>query len=535
VQLFRTHPDVLSKYQNRYLHILVDEFQDTNITQYELIKQLAGKHRNICVVGDPDQSIYSWRHADIRNILSFEKDYPDASVVVLEQNYRSTQTILDVATSVISANVNRKPKELYTDNEAGVPVSVIQTYTQDDEAQFVVKEIDRLVNREKFAPSDCAVMYRVNAQSRALEEAFIRHGMAYKLVGGTRFYQRREVKDIMAYLRVIHNSSDNVSLTRIINVPNRAIGTRTVTELAAWAKSQNLSMYAALEQTAGKNGPPLAARAVQSLTGFLTFMKELTESSRTAVLSRLVEEIAVKSGYREYISADDKGDDRWENVMELRDVAREYDGLTPAEALPTFLEQVSLVSDVDELDEKVETTVLTTLHQAKGLEFPVVFIVGMEEGLLPHNRSLDDQGEVEEERRLCYVGITRARKRVYLLHAVHRNLYGSSSNDRSRFLDDIPDHLVNKQSLWDKGESDSDYTPVIQLFSRPKVKQPETAQPPPAKHITLAAGDRVRHAVFGEGTVINAVKMGDDQQVTVNFDGTGIKRLLLSYAPLEKI
>jgi DNA helicase II / ATP-dependent DNA helicase PcrA len=539
VQLFNTHADVLNKYQNRYLHVLVDEFQDTNITQYELIKQLAGKHRNICVVGDPDQSIYSWRHADIRNILSFEKDFPDAGVVVLEENYRSTQTILDVATSLIAVNVNRKPKELHTENEAGVPVSVIQTYTQDDEAQYVVKEIDRLINYEKFAPSDCAVMYRVNAQSRALEEAFVRHGMAYKLVGGTRFYQRREVKDIIAYLRVIHNRSDNVSLTRIINVPNRAIGTRTVAELAAWSKEQNISMFTTVEQIAEKQGPPLASRAVQSLTGFLAFIRELIASGSEATLSKLIEEIVVKSGYRDYISAEEKGDDRWENVQELRDVAREYDGLPIGEALPTFLEQVSLVADVDELDEKVETTVLTTLHQAKGLEFPVVFIVGMEEGLLPHNRSLDSQGELEEERRLCYVGITRAKKRVYLLHAVHRNLYGSSSNDRSRFLDDIPEHLINKQSLWDKGDqsgdSDSDYTPVIQLFSKPKVKQPVPSGPPPVKHITLGTGDRVRHATFGDGTVINAVKIGEDQQVTVNFDGSGIKRLLLSYAPLEKI
>ncbi len=280
VVLFKNYSEILAKYQSRYLHILVDEFQDTNTTQYELIKLLAGKHRNVCVVGDPDQSIYSWRYADVRNILSFEKDYPDTSLAMLEDNYRSTQTILDVATQLISANKNRKPKELRTENEKGLPVSLIETYSEAEEAQYVVGEIDRLVNEEHCLPEDIAIMYRVNAQSRALEEAFIRHGMAYRIVGGTRFYQRREVKDIIAYLRVIYNTVDNVSLMRIINIPGRGIGPRTMTELSAYARAENISLYQSLESAVEKDSPHLASKAVQSITGFLSLMKDLVSKGK---------------------------------------------------------------------------------------------------------------------------------------------------------------------------------------------------------------------------------------------------------------
>jgi DNA helicase-2/ATP-dependent DNA helicase PcrA len=528
VQLFDNHPNVLSKYQSRYLHILVDEFQDTNITQYMLIKQLAGKYRNVCVVGDPDQSIYSWRFADLRNILSFEKDYPDAKVAFLEQNYRSTTTILDVASSIISVNSQRKPKRLWTENEIGVPIAIIETYNEDAEAQFVISEIERLVSENLASPGGCAIMYRVNAQSRALEEAFMRYGVPYKLIGGTRFYQRREIKDIIAYLRLIHNPSDNISLTRIINVPGRGIGQRTLAELSAWAKSQDMPLYAALKLVAEKKGPALTPRANYALTSFLNLINEFIEKSQQLSLTGLLDAVLEGTGYKEHILNEEDGEERWENIQELYTVARDYNELIPAEALATFLEKVSLVSDIDELDEKVDATTLITLHQAKGLEFPVVFIVGMEEGLLPHRRSLDDPEELEEERRLCYVGVTRAKQRVYLLHTYRRSLFGlSGSTKRSRFLEDIPPHLITCKGLWEEEEKEEEFTPVTALYSKPA--------PKPFSTIRLQIGDHVHHKVFGDGVVINCSSNKDDQEVTVAFEAAGVKRLLLSLAPLEKV
>ena len=526
VQLFHDHPKVLSKYQSRYLHILVDEFQDTNITQYMLIKQLAGKHRNVCVVGDPDQSIYSWRFADLRNILSFEKDYPDARVAYLEQNYRSTKTILDAASSIISVNSRRKPKRLWTENEPGVPISVIEAYNEDEESQFVISEIARLVEQDLVSAGGCAVMYRVNAQSRALEEAFMRYGVPYKLVGGTRFYQRREIKDVIAYLRLIQNPSDSISLSRIINVPGRGIGQRTLAELSGWAKNQDMPLYEALKLVADKKGPALTPRANYALKSFFDLINELITRSQELSLTGLLDAILERTGYKEYIFNEEDGEERWENIQELYTVARDYNELSPAEALAAFLEKASLYSDTDELNEKVEATTLITLHQAKGLEFPVVFIVGMEEGLLPHRRSMEDPEELEEERRLCYVGVTRAKQRVYLLHAYHRNLFGNSSATiPSRFLEDIPPHLVAGKGFWQ--EKEEEFTPVTDLYSK------ETSRP--ISNLILEIGDRVHHKIFGDGVVINCSPNKDDQEITVAFEGAGVKRLLLSLAPLEKI
>jgi DNA helicase-2/ATP-dependent DNA helicase PcrA len=528
VQLFNDHPKVLSKYQSRYLHILVDEFQDTNITQYMLIRQLAGKYRNVCVVGDPDQSIYSWRFADLRNILSFEKDYPDARVVLLEQNYRSTKTILDVASSIISVNSRRKPKRLWTENEAGIPIAVIEAYSEDEESQFVISEIERLVEQNFVSPGSCAVMYRVNAQSRALEEAFMRYGVPYKLVGGTRFYQRREIKDIIAYLRLNHNPNDNISLARIINVPGRGIGQRTLAELSGWAKNQGMPLYSALKMVAEKKGPALTPRANYALTSFLNLIDELIAKSQELSLTGLLNAVLEGTGYKEHILNEEDGEERWENIQELYTVARDYNELSPDEALATFLEKVSLVSDIDELDEHVDATTLITLHQAKGLEFPVVFIVGMEEGLLPHRRSLDDPEELEEERRLCYVGVTRAQKRAYLLYTSHRSLFGGSSEaKRSRFLEDIPPNLVTRKGLWEEEEKEEEFTPVTTLYSKPALKPFSTPK--------LEIGDHVQHRVFGEGVVINCSPSKDDQEITVAFTTAGVKRLLLSLASLEKV
>ncbi len=519
VQLFNEYPEILSRYQSRYLHILVDEFQDTNITQYMLIKQLSGKHRNICVVGDPDQSIYSWRFADLRNILSFEKDYPDAKIIFLEQNYRSTKTVLAVASHIISANLKRKPKKLWTENEEGTPVAIVETYSEEEEAQFIVGEIERLVSNGGFSWRDCAVMYRVNAQSRALEEAFLRYGVPYKLVGGTRFYQRREIKDLIAYLRVIHNPQDNISLMRIINVPARGIGQRTLTELSAQARAQNLPLYDTLKIIAQKKETPLTARIALALTNFINLIEELRNKSYHLSLPELVTEILERTGYREYLLGQEDGEERWENILELQAVTEDYRDLVPEEALPTFLEKVTLVSDVDELDEKADAVTLITLHQAKGLEFPVVFIVGMEEGILPHRKSFDDPEEIEEERRLCYVGVTRAKKLVYLLRTYRRSLVGGSAlNPPSRFLRDIPPHLVTIKNLWEE----ETFTPIA-IPSRP------------SPILNLKKGDWVYHKMFGEGEVIDSSRLGDDQVVTVAFPEKGIKKLLLSLAPLEKI
>ena len=531
VQLFQDHPQILNRYQSRYVHILVDEFQDTNIVQYMLMKQLTGKHRNLCVVGDPDQSIYSWRFADLRNILSFEKDYPEAKVVFLEQNYRSTKTILEVASDVISANVQRKPKELWTENEDGTPVTIIESYNAEEEAQSVVNEIEKLTVQEQLPLKDCAVMYRVNAQSRALEETFLRYGVPYKLIGGTRFYQRREVKDIIAYLKLIHNPQDNVSLTRIINVPARGIGPRTLSQPQSWAKAHDTSLFEALKQVSHPDSvgtkQALSPRIVQALAGFDALISELTAQSPELSLSDLVNEILKHTRYREYILDKEGGEEKWENIMELRSVAGEYDELDTEEALTTFLEKVSLVSDIDELDEKADAVTLITLHQAKGLEFPAVFIVGLEEGILPHRKSSDDPEQMEEERRLCYVGITRAKKRLYLLRSYHRSLFGgSTANPPSRFLQDISPHLIRPRGLWEESP-----TPVASLdFNRDSQPSPQ-----PLNTLTLKIGDHVCHNKFGPGIVMNCNPTRDDQELTVAFEEVGVKKLLASLAPLEKI
>jgi DNA helicase-2/ATP-dependent DNA helicase PcrA len=531
VQLFRKSPELLSVYQERYLHLLVDEFQDTNLTQYEMVKHLAGKYRNICVVGDPDQSIYSWRFADLRNILSFEKDYPKAKVVLLEQNYRSTKKILETASCIISANQQRKPKELWTHNELGELTTVVETYTEQEEAQFVVNEIERLADEGKTRLSDCAVMYRTNAQSRALEEAFVRYGTPYKLVAGTRFYERREIKDIIAYLRLIQNPYDSVSLLRVINVPGRGIGKQTLAKLSGWAKSLNVPEYKALqlitESKDGEQNQPaaLSSRISQALVDFLNLLEDFIARSQGLKLVDLLDLVVESSGYKDYILNGVDGEERWDNVMELRTVAQQYRDLSPSEGLATFLEGVTLVSDVDGLDESVDAVTLITLHQAKGLEFPVVFIVGMEDGLLPHFRSFDDPVQMEEERRLCYVGVTRAKQKVYLVRAFRRSLMGSSTvNKPSRFLNDIPQHLVSGGGWWQGEESRTAKT----TYSWPTVSTPVSTIS------KLKAGDHVHHAQFGDGVVVSCQSVKDDTEVVVAFNG-GVKKLLLSFAQLEKV
>jgi DNA helicase-2/ATP-dependent DNA helicase PcrA len=533
VELFRAHKDVLERYQSRYVHVMVDEFQDTNLVQYSLVKMLSGKYRNLCVVGDPDQSIYSWRSADLRNILNFEKDYPEAKTILLAQNYRSTKTILDTASAVISTNKQRKPKELFTDNEQGAPVTLAETYNESEEAQFVVNEIEKLVSGGNANLRDIAVMYRTNAQSRALEEAFIRYGTPYKLVAGTRFYERKEVKDVIAYLRLIQNQADDISLMRIIGVPQRGIGERTIAELGTWAKPMGLSLYGGIRELTQQAGRAeqktlFSPRTTRLLADFYRMIEDLKAQSQTLTLIEFFDKVIARTGFREYLMATPEGEDRWDNVMELRGVAQEYNELPPGEALPALLEGVTLVSDVDGLKETTDTVTLITLHQAKGLEFPVVFIVGMEEGILPHIRSFDDPAQMEEERRLCYVGITRAKTRVYLVRAFRRTIFGGSNvNAPSRFLKDIPAGLTAGARPW-KTEPTRISQKTYEWEASQEVAENQSLQ-------ELKAGDAVRHAQFGEGTIISAHPVRGDMEAIVAFKGVGVKKLLLSFARLEKV
>lgn len=529
VSLFRNHPKVLAKYQSRYVHLLVDEFQDTNVAQYELTKLLAGRYRNVCVVGDPDQSIYSWRNADLRNILSFEEDYPDANVVHLGQNYRSTQTILEAAQNVIVANRHRKDQELWTQNDTGVPIVMAEAYSEAEEAQLVMSEVERLVGQGGASFHDCAVMYRTNAQSRVIEEVCLRYGMPYQLVGTLRFYERREVKDIIAYLRLIQNPYDSVSLARIINVPGRGIGQRTLSELSTWAKSQGIPLFTAIERAAkGGEETPLSKRAVQALGAFYELVQRLIPKQDELNVVDLVGLLLQGTGYRDYLLDLDDGEERWDNILELLSVAQEHRHLKPRESLTVFLERVALVSDVDGMDDKKDAVTLITLHQAKGLEFPVVFMVGMEEGVLPHFRSFSDPSQMEEERRLCYVGMTRAQERLYLFRAQRRMLMGgSNANPPSAYLQDIPSHLVEfvgpSKDVWGWGSlSTYDW--------EPSAGEPVSAYDGDA----LVVGQHVYHATFGEGVVVSCTRVRDDHEVVVAFDGVGVKKLLASLATLER-
>jgi DNA helicase-2/ATP-dependent DNA helicase PcrA len=514
VRLLRENQAVLDKYQRQYQHILVDEFQDTNIAQYIILKLLAGRHRNLFVVGDEDQSIYAWRGADFRNVQRFRDDYKEVQVVLLEQNYRSTQMILDTAHHVISRNVQRVQKRLWTENEPGVPVVAMEAYDEQEEAQYVLQEIDRLMTEEGRFPGDLAVMYRTNAQSRSLEEAFVRGGVPYRLVGATRFYERREIKDALAYLRVIHNPLDTVSLTRIVNVPRRAIGQKTMSQLESWAESQGVSLFDALRMLRDHEDSPVGARGRSSLLGFLALLEEFISVRRELSVLELLDLVLDLTGYASYVrDGTDEGEERWENINELRSVAREYSSLPVEESLTTFLEEVALVSDVDNLDEQIPAPSLLTLHMAKGLEFPVVFIVGLEEGVLPHNRSMDTPEELEEERRLFYVGITRAKERLYLLHTFRRTLFGRDElSEPSRFLADIPTDLFERKGFTDEA--------VV------RAQRPTTTQ--------FHDGDRVRHPKFGEGIVLSSRPLSDDEEVTVIFDSAGIKRCLAAYGGIEK-
>jgi DNA helicase II / ATP-dependent DNA helicase PcrA len=613
VFLFEQHPDVLARYQQRWQQILVDEYQDTNRAQYLLCRHLAAKHRNLAVVGDDDQSIYSWRGADLRNILDFEADYPDCRVVKLEQNYRSTQTILDAAHAVVSRNAGRKDKKLWTDRGTGTQITLFDAYNEYEEAEFVARQAEKLVGgggrgsmsrlltsraddeEGSLRYGDIAVTYRINAQSRVIEESLMRFGIPYQLVGGTRFYERREVKDALAYVRLARNPADRVALGRIINVPARGIGAKTVEELSAWAESRGVSLWEAVE-AAGQN-PNLAPRARAQLGAFAELMRGLMAMVPGEPPSAIFDAAMERSGLETAINdGTDEGEERWANVLELRGHAAEFDEIAPPEGLARFLEEVALVSDQDELEDVPDRVTLITLHAAKGLEFPVVFIVGLEEGLLPHRRALEDERELEEERRLAYVGMTRAKDRLYLVHAHHRSTYGVGAQaDPSRFLAELPEDLLAAErsaapfrrggQRWAGTDDEGGWLPGGYRSPTRRVREPlrpitlpdMNVAPTPrpvgrdldaarervasasytgAGSVDLGsgtfsvpgagdakgaeeepswhAGDRVKHRRFGDGIVVSSRIVKGDEEVTVAFVGEGVKRLIAAYAGLER-
>ncbi|HEX6230903.1 MAG TPA: DNA helicase PcrA [Actinomycetota bacterium] len=523
VGLFRQHPEVLEHYHERFRYILIDEYQDTNRAQYQLVNLLAGKYRNVCVVGDADQGVYSWRGATIQNLLDFERDYPDAAVFLMEQNYRSTSNILAVANALIEHNLQRKPKSLWTETEGGELAVRFRADNEHEEALFVAEEVHRLVEEEAYRYSDVAIFYRTNAQSRVLEDVFMRAGTPYRVVGGLRFYQRKEVKDVLAYLRLLVNPQDVVSARRVVNTPKRGIGDQTVAALEGFAALEEVPFLEACRRV--DEIATLAQRAKGAVAGFVDLMDRLAAALGSgAGPQRMVDAAATESGYLLELEAERtvEAEGRIENIRELGGVAAEFESRFPDEGLPGFLEQVSLVSEQDEYDEEAGSVTLMTLHNAKGLEFPVVFVIGLEDGVFPHYRSMGDQAELEEERRLMYVGVTRARERLYLTHAWSRTLFGTTSyNPPSRFLSEIPSELVRAIEEEESGGSVS----PIRAAVEPGRREP----------IRVAAGDTVRHDRWGEGVVITVSGSGSDAEATVRFEDAGEKRLLLAYAPLRKV
>ena len=544
LELFEAHPDIQERYAERYLHTLVDEFQDTNLVQYRLARALSSVHRNLTVVGDPDQSIYSWRAADIRNLLDFERDFTGATVVLLEQNYRSTGHILSVAHAVIARAEGRPEKSLWTANPDGERVVEYEATYGEEEALFIAGEIQRLLRGDRYRTSDIAVMYRTNAQSRAIEEAFIAQGVRYRIVGGTRFYDRREVRDLIAYLRLVHNEYDTVAFDRIVNVPARGVGPKTVSGLIAASAELGISVLAVAARAARGDGdtaiPALIPRARAAVQGFLDIIDSLNAQRDQLSVASLLDRLLEQFDYRAHLQKTDHehADVRWENVQELRSVAAQYEEAEEDSSLAAFLEEVALVSDVDDPDaDQPDAVTLITLHAAKGLEYAVVFVAGMEEGLLPHVRALDDPAQMEEERRLCYVGITRARERLYLTRARRRFMFGQArANPPSRFLRDLPDaDVIAPVGATSRRDTDIDGGGAGAGLGGRGLRAAAAARrdEDQTEVRAFAPGERVRHSTFGVGTVVVCQPVPGDLQVTVAFPGQGVKRLLQSFARLE--
>lgn len=549
VQLFETQPDVLENYQERFRYIMVDEYQDTNTVQFQLVSLLAGKYRNLCVVGDDDQSIYKFRGANIKNILNFEQEFPDATVIKLEQNYRSTGNILDAANAVISNNVGRKDKQLWTDNGEGEKIKFCQFDTGYDEAEYIADDIEREV-RNGASYNDHAILYRTNAQSRLFEERFVAQNIPYKIVGGVNFYARREIKDVLAYLKTIDNGKDDLAVRRIINVPKRGIGLTTINRIQESAASRGIGFYDALQ---GLDLIPGVARGAAKLEGFVALIEYFKGVAETLSLSDLLQEVIDKTGYIESLEAEGKeeAETRIENIDELRSKVAVYEeSCLDQDEKPTlsgFLEEVALVADIDSLDEEQDYVVLMTLHSAKGLEFPHVYLAGMEDGLFPSYMTVtsDDREDMEEERRLCYVGITRAEQKLTMTSAMRRMVRGETQyNKVSRFMKEIPLELLDNGNRSSKMSEERQeipkqtaYTQAKQTF---KAKAFSAAAPKQfavskEKGLDYGVGDRVRHMKFGEGTVTQITEGGRDFEVTVEFDTAGVKKMFAGFARLVKL
>lgn len=516
VNMLQTQQPLREKWQSQFKYIMIDEYQDTNAAQYKLVKLLTNPQHNIAVVGDDWQSIYSWRGADFRNILNFEKDYPKTTIIKLEQNYRSTKAILDGAHAVITKNLQRSDKKLWTDAGAGKPIQIMQVANERAEAESIVRRIKNATDARFWRLQDFAVLYRTNAQSRSIEETFIRYGVPYRIVGGQRFYDRKEIKDIMAYLRLIYQPQDRVSFGRIVNVPTRGIGTKSLENFYEWMDANDLNLQVALE-TVG-NHPQLTGKARQGLLELGDILTNLRQLMDETTLPGLLDSLLRRLDYFVYL--DDKtpqAESRAENVRELISVAQSYQDL----GLDGFLEEVSLISDIDSYDSGSNAVTLMTLHSAKGLEFPVVFMVGMEETIFPHSRSLYDQSEMEEERRLCYVGMTRAKKELYMIYATGRLLYGGvQHNPPSRFLSEIDgqfqlDSIGLGGSAWQQTHSEDK-----DIIDDEPQYVPE-----------LSEGDQIRHDVFGEGTVMEV----EGDNIVVYFKGKGSKKINIAFAPIKKL
>ncbi|NOT06423.1 MAG: UvrD-helicase domain-containing protein [Anaerolineales bacterium] len=541
-RLLEDEPSVRDKYAQRFRHVLVDEFQDTNLAQYILIKHLASAHKNVFCVGDPDQSVYLWRGADYRNVQRFEEDFPEAQTILLEQNYRSHQNILDAAMGVIDRASNRRKKKLFSDRGAGEKILFHEAYNDYDEASFVVNTIAELVASRKFEPGDCAVMYRTNAMSRLIEEAFLQARLPYRLVGAQRFYGRREVKDVIAFIRLVHNPADEAALGRIINVPPRGIGDKTLTTLHLVANQANTSAGAILLDLArGAESPyykSFTGRAALPLADFGGMLANWRALAPTFTTVELFDRIVKDINYKEFITEDEteESTERWENVLELKRLALEYSQRT----LDEFLENIALVADQDTITDANAPTLLT-LHAAKGLEFGAVFIVGLDDGIIPHSRSFDEPAQMEEERRLFYVGITRAKDRLYLLRAIQRGGRGMSEETYpSRFLEDVPANLLVGKTRT--GRPATSFSSSRSSYGSPNTSNSSWTLPPPPRSAPVAqpiskfkSGDRVKHPSFGEGTVLESKILGADETVVIEFKSVGLKRLDASLAKLEII
>ena len=545
LRLLQEVPEAREKYQDKFDYIMVDEYQDTNHVQYLLTKLLAGKHHNLCVVGDADQSIYGWRGADIRNILDFEKDYPEAKLVKLEQNYRSTQVILDAANAVIENNTGRKPKNLWTNNGMGTEITYYQAVDERDEARFVIERMQELQLKEGAKLGDMAVLYRTNTQSRVFEEMLIKSGIAYTMVGGTKFYERKEIKDIIAYLRLIYNPHDGLSLERIINVPRRGIGDATLARLQGYANETNQSMFDVISNAS--EVPGLSSRFVGKLDELASLLFEFMGEAEETSVKQLIINVMQRTGYQEQLELGRTAQDqsRLENLQELLSVAEDFAEKTARNgdeaSLENFLGEVALVSDIDDAELGEDAVTLMTLHSAKGLEFPTVFLVGMEEGIFPHERTLRDEKKIEEERRICYVGITRAERNLYLSNAKMRMIYGDTLSRRpSRFLQEVPRNLIHEY------RRPIQQRVVLREVPREQESRPRTTNwflqnkssfvPKEASSsASFKAGDKVNHKKWGLGTIVAVKDTEDGQEVKVAFNGGGIRSLLTKYAVLQKV